>query len=385
MFEFSVPTKVIYGDGFINKVGDITKDYGERIFLVTDAKTMQETGYITKVKKLLEDQSYGVLLFNKIYSSSKNDSNSNIVNRGADQARHAKCDVIVGFGGKTTLNIAKAISFLVSNGGNLEDYFLGRKGNEKKVTYIEIPTAYGFMPGLSNSFYILDKFDSVKKGIETSNNYADVVLVDPKLTTTIPGKLSAYIGIENLSLAIESFISKKNNPFAEALSIKAIELVYNNLAKSLQDPENISFKGLLCTSGILTSLAVANSSPGLCYAISLAMNSVFGVYQGLVSSILLPQVMEFNITSSANKYVYVAKALGKNVLDITVVEAAIKAIEEVRKIISDLRIPTKLSELNIDKEELMQVAKLVRQYEFIQYLPRPVTKDDIYSILVAAY
>ena len=385
MFEFSVPTKVIFGDGIVNKLGEIVKDYGERIFLVTDARTMQDTGYITKVKKLLEDNSYGVLLYNKIYSSSKNDSNSSIANRGADQARHAKCDVIVGFGGKTTLNIAKAINFLVSNGGNLEDYFLGRKGNEKKTTYIEIPTGYGIMPGLTNSFYVLDKFDSVKKCIDTKNNYADIVLMDPRLTTTITGKSSAYIGIDTLAIAIETFVSRNINPFAESMAIKAIELIHSNLAKSLQDPENVSFRSLLSTSGILTSLAIENSSPGLCYAISLAMNSVYGVYQGLITSMLLPPIMEFNLTTCANKYIHVARAFGKNVSDITVVEAAIKAIEEVRKITTDMRIPTKLSELNIDKNELMQVAKLAKQYEFMQYLPRPVTKDDIYTILTAAY
>ncbi len=385
MFEFSVPTKVHFGEGMLNQIGELAREYGERIFLVTDARAMQETGYLSKVKKMLEDESYGVLLYNRIYSSSQADSNSEIVNRGADQARHAKCDIVIGLGGKTTLHIAKAIAFLASNGGNLEDYFLGRKGNKKTITYIEIPTTFGFMPGLTNFFYVLDKYDSIKKNVDTPLNYADLILVDPKLTTTIPGKSSAHVGIELLSMAMESYISKKNNPIAEALSIKAIDLIASNLSKSLQDPENITFKSQLCTSSILTSLAIANSNPGICYGLSLAINSLFGIYQGVVSSILLPHVMEYNLTSCANRYVQIARAFGEDVNDITVVEAAIKAIEGVRKVLTDLRIPTRLSELNIEKSELLKAAKLARNYDFMNYVPRPVSKDDLLNLLSSAY
>ena len=385
MFDFSVPTKIVFGENILGQLGQLARQYGERVFLVSDAKAMQDTGYLTKVKKHLEEESYGVLLYNRVYSQSQADSNSEIVNRGADQARHAKCNVIVGIGGKTTLQIAKAIAFLVSNGGNLEDYFLGRKGDNKKVSYIEIPTGYGFIPGLTNFFYVTDKFDSVKKSVETPKNHADLVLVDPKLTITIPGKSSAFIGVELLSLAIETFISKRMTPIAEAMAIKAIDTIAINLAKSIQDPENILFKGHLCTSSILTSIALANSTPGICFALSMSLNSVFGIYQGLAASILLPHVMEFNLTSCANRYVHVAKAFGENVNDITVVEAAIKAIEGIRKILTDLRVPIALGELNIDKGELMRAAKLARNFEFMNALPRPVSKDDLFNILNSAY
>ncbi len=385
MFEFTVPTKVVFGEGVSERVGELTKQYGARVFLVADAQVMQDTGHLAKIKKILDDETYGVLLYGNIYSHSQADSNSDIVNRGADQARHAKCDVVLGFGGQTTLNIAKAIAFLVSNDGNLEDYFLGRKGLEKKVAYVEVPSGYGFIPGLTNTFYILDRFDKIKKSIETPFNYADLVICDPKLTTSIPGKISAYMGIDLLTMALETFISKAITPIADALSVKAIELIATNLAKSIQDPENIVFKGQLCTAGILTSIALANSTPGTSYSLSLALNSVFGLYRGIVNSIILPHVMEFNLTTCATKYVYIAKAFGEDVTTVTVVEAAIKAIEAIRKILSDLRTPTKLSELNIEKEELMQVAKIARSYDFMQYSPRPVSKDDLFNILNSSY
>jgi len=385
MIEFTVPSRVIFGEGTINRVGELVKGFGERVFLVSDAQAMHEAGYLAKVKKLLEDECYGVILYNRIYSHSRQDSNSDIVNRGANQAKQAQCNVVVGLGGKTTLNIAKAIAFLISNGGKLEDYFLGRSGGKKKVKYIEIPAGYGFMPGLTNSFYVLDRIEPFKKGVEASNNYADLLLMDPKLTTTIPGKSSAHMGIELLALAIESLVYKKATAISESFAVRAIELLATNLTKSIQDPENIIFKTHVCMAGVLTSLAIGNSSPGVGYALSMGLKSAYGLYQGVSSSILLPHIMEFNLTSCANKYVQIAKAFGENVFDITIVEAAIKAIEEVRKIIVDLRVPTKLSEMNIEKDNLMQVAKSARNYEFMHYIPRPVSKEDLHNILNAAF
>ena len=385
MFEFSVPSKIVFGEGLINSIGETVSEYGDKVFLVTDAVAMQETNYLTKIKKQLEEHCYGVLLFNRIYSHSQTDSNSDIVNKGADQAAHARCNVIVGFGGKTTLHVAKAIAFLVSNGGNLEDYFLGRKGDQKKVVYIEIPTGFSYMPGITNSFYILDRFDQTKKIIETEKNYCDLLLMDPKLTTTIPAKSSAPMGVELLSFAIDALISKKSNAIAESFAIKSIELLANNLIKSIQDPENVNFRGHIATAGILATLAAENSSAGLGFALSMALNSVYGVYQGVAASILLPHIMEFNLTSCANKYVHIAKAFGENIFDLTVVEAAIKAIEGVRKILTDLRIPVRLSEMNIDKDDFMHVAKMARSYDFMNYLPRPVSKEDLFNILNTAY
>ncbi len=385
MFEFSVSTKVVFGEGVIERIGEITKKYGSRVFLVSDAQVGQETGYLGRIKKLIEEETYGVLLYNQVYSTSQTSSNSDIVNRGADQARHAKCDVIVGFGGTTTLEIAKAISFIVSNGGKLEEYFLGRKATKKNIAYIEVPTSYGFVPGLTNSFYVLDKFDLIKKSVETPYNYADLVLFDPRLTIFVSGKVSAYMGIKLLSLAVEALISKSVTVIAEALALKAVELLNANLIKSIQDPENVSFKSPICTSSIITSIAVNNSGFGATYSLTSALNSVYGLYQGLSSSILLPHVLEFNLTSCATKYVNIAKSFGEEVTSITVVEAAIKAIEIIRKLLSELRTPNRLSELNIEKDNFMQVAKIAKGYGFMQNLPRPVSKDDLYNILNTAF
>ncbi len=381
MFDYCLPTRIVFGAGVINKIGEIVRNYGERVLLVTDSGTMYETGYLTRVKKILEDETHGVLLYDKVAKG----SNSDLVNAGADQAKHARCDVVIGFGRKNTLNISKAITYILEYGGKMEDYFLGRKSDKKQdITYIEVPSGHGILPGLTNNFYVIDKFDNTKKTIENIDFFADVTVIDPKLATTVPSAFSHSMALEVLAYAIESFISKATTPIADAYAIKAIEMIGANLVKSMNDPENVTYRSNLATAGVLTSMALASSTPGTTFALALALNSILGSYQSASATILIPHVMEFNLTSAPNRYVQIAKAFGENVEDITVVEAAIKAIESVRKLLFDVKAPQRLSELDVDKEKLWDIAKVARSYDFLHYLPRPLSKDDIYNLLNAA-
>ncbi|PKL11741.1 MAG: iron-containing alcohol dehydrogenase, partial [Spirochaetae bacterium HGW-Spirochaetae-6] len=148
---------------------------------------------------------------------------------------------------------------------------------------------------------------------------------------------------------------------------------------------NINVRKTICEAGILASLALKFGSQGLAYAIAMVIKSVYGINQALAMSVILPYVMEFNLTTSANKLVFISKAFGDNISDISVVEAAIKAIENVRKISIENNIPQRLNELNIAEEDLLKIAKIARNYEFLHNLPRPVSREDILTILSSAY
>lgn len=382
MFEYQVPTKVVFGQGYINQIGEIIKQYGDKVLLVIDPGTMQECNMLGKIKPLIQDEVHGVLVFDKIDA----DSNSLAVDKGAEQARYSRSNVIVGFGRKTTLNIAKAIAFTVSYGGSLEDHFFSPKTAKyaKKVSYIEIPTSPGFIPGLTDTFWIVDNFDKTKKSISGPNNFADLVLVDPKISTTLPENILATIVIEILSMSIEAYISKAATPISDALVIKAIESIAVNLTKSIHDMENMNFRNNLCSAAVLGSMGVANSSVGTSYALSLAMNSFYQITQGFINTILLPHVMEFNLTAAPNRYVAIARAFGEDTADITVIEAAIKAVENVREIILKTGVDFQLNKLNVSDDHYYDVAQLARQYDFMHHLPRPVSKNDLYHLLMNA-
>lgn len=380
MGNFEFPTRIIEGVNSINKIGEIIKSYGSRVLLVGDKIASQEGGWLQKIKTIIEDNSHGVILYDKVSST----SNSDAANQAAEQGRYARCDLVIGFGGRTALHIAKSAAFLISHGGILEDYFLGKKGKGKTVSYIEIPTTPGYIPGMCGDIQVVDRYEGLKKFMD-AEVFADAIVLDPKVTVSLPEDFVRSIGMETIALAIESFFSKFNNFMVETHALRSIELIHANLTKSVKDPENSKIRSILCQGGILASMAMKFSSQGLSYAMSMAINSIYGINQALVMSVMLPYVMEFNLTTSANKLVFIAKAFGEGTGDISVVEAAIKAIENVRKLSIESKIPQRLSELNIPEGDLVKIAKISRNYEILHNLPRPVSREDILTILSSAY
>ena len=380
MGDYSFPTRIVEGNNSVNQIGELIKEYGSRVLLIGDGIAAQEGGWLKKIQTIIEDNTHGVILYDKVDSK----SNSDVANKAAEQGRYAQCDVVLGFGGRTALHIAKATTFLISHGGILEDYFLGKKGKGKKISYIEIPTTPGYIPGMIGDFEVVDKYDGLKK-IMNAELYADMVLMDPKLTFSLSEDFTKTIGLETIAIAIEAFLSKGSNFMVDTYFYKVLEYINSNLKKTVKDPENINVRKTICEAGILASLALKFGSQGLAYAIAMVIKSVYGINQALAMSVILPYVMEFNLTTSANKLVFISKAFGDNISDISVVEAAIKAIENVRKISIENNIPQRLNELNIAEEDLLKIAKIARNYEFLHNLPRPVSREDILTILSSAY
>ncbi len=380
VFEFNIPARVIVGLNVVNRLPEIIQDYGERVMIVT-SETMVQQGILRRVQSLAESKSYGVIIFDKCSS----DSGSDVVDEGVLLARESRTNVIIGLGGANTLNTAKAIACIAGNDGYIADYFAGKTSRRKKVAYIEIPSTHGICHGLLDSFFIRDVDDNIRKEYRSRFNYADVVLVDPKLTATLAPKFVVAIGIEVMAHACEAYISKAASIMTESYIGNAIELVYANLKQAVIEPENMVARQALSTAGVFSSIALNSSRPGTTYALALAMATRLGLYRGIGVSIILPHVMEFNLTASPNKYVRIARSFGEDVNDISVVEAAIKAIEAVRKLLFDLNVPQRLKNFEIEPEGFDEVVRDARTYDFLSVLPRSVTYDDLLNILNAAY
>ncbi len=167
--------------------------------------------------------------------------------------------------------------------------------------------------------------------------------------------------------------------------MRGIEFIGKNLKKVFTSHEDIDARSNIIMGYVLTALSLLTSQLGTAQAMALALSSRDNIYQNIAHAVFLPHVMEFNLTAVPNKYLQIAKALGENIANITVVEAAIKAIEGVRKLLFDLKVPQKLSEFNVKKEIFSVVSNIAYQYEFVNYVPSTLSKEDIYNILVTAY
>lgn len=379
--EFALPTKIIFGTDVINRIGEIAVEYTNKIFLVTSGDTMRKIGLLPKVESLLEKSGVDYILYDNI----TRDPSIEVIDEIGTLLAQSRVKLVIALGGRSVINSAKAAAYLAKNEGSIVEYLNGKIGKDEAVSVITVPTIPAISQTFSDSFILKDTNDNIKKEFKNKSLFPLISLLDPKLTTSLPVNYTVGSGFAILSNAIESYISAASNSISDALALRSIELIGKNLRTVFMNKEDLTARTNLMMASLLVGLSLLTSKPGTCEAMALALSSKSTIYQNIAHAIMLPHVMEFNLTVAPNKYVQIARALGEDISNITVVEAAIKAIEGVRKLLFDLKVPQKLSDYKVNKEDLPLISSVARRYSFLNYLPTPISKEDILNIMLTAY
>lgn len=379
--EFTLPTKIIFGSDVVDRLGEITKEYSEKIFLITNGRVMRKTGILDKIENLLKKSDVEFIIYDEV----ERDPSNETIDEIGTLVRQSRVKLIVAVGGTSVINTAKAVSYLGLNDGKVVEYLNGGIGSNESIPVIVVPTIPGILQQLNNEFILNDDNDNIKKIYKNSCLYPLIALIDPKLTTTLPMSYTVSSGFAILSNAIEAFISTASNSISDSMALKAIEIIGSNLKRIFLHQDDVSARVNIMMAGIISGIALLTAKAGTCEAMALSLSSKEKIYKNIAHAIMLPHVMEFNLTSMPNKYVQIAKSLGEDISNITVVEAAIKAIEGVRKLLFDLKVPQKLSDYKVSKENLPIISSVARRYQFMNFTPLPISKEDILNILLTAF
>ena len=379
--EFLLPTKIIFGTEVVDRVGEVAKEYTDKVFLATDGKVMRKNGLLEKVEGILEKSDVEYILFEEIDRDPKNE----VIDEMAALIHQSRVKVVIALGGTSVINAAKAASYMAKNDGKIVEYINGEVGKDDAVSIITIPTIPAVLQQTNAEFVLKDNNDNIKKTFRNPSLFPIAALLDPKLTTSVPIQYTIGSGFAILSNAIETYISTVSNPISDALAISTIEIIGSNLKQIFHHKDDMTARSNIMMASLLLGLSNLTSRLGACEAMALALSSKDKIYKNIAHAIMLPHVMEFNLTAVPNKYVQIARALGEDVTKVTVVEAAIKAIEGVRKLLFDLKVPQKLSDYKVDKENLPVISSVARRYQFMNYTPLAISKEDILNILLTAY
>lgn len=381
LLEYQMRTRVVFGTDCVNQVADYAREVGTRAVLVTDGMSYNKFGYVSKVKTLLEKGDINVIVCEDVNPGIKSDG----VDELGELVRKSKANLVVGLGGTTVINTAKALAVLATNPGSVLDYVSGQRMTKPSLPTILVPTVPGTYFDLSPNLLVTDYTDNYKKLFQDELIEVTTLMVDPRLMTTLPAHMTAASALFILTVAIEAYISMLSNPISDSLAPRAIEYVQKNAKMLVNDLDNIELRWNMAMAGILASMAARIAGLGTASAVAFVLSSRFNIYQSVAAALILPHVMEFNLTAVPGKYVQIARNMGEEVSDLTVVEAAIKAVESVRKLLFDLRLPQRLNEFNIPNEDLPLVAGHAREFPFLNDVPRPIAREDIINILTSAY
>jgi len=373
-YAIFLPSNLIFGVGTVEKVGEKTKELGKSRALIITDKGIVGAGLLERVLTPLEQAGVQAHIFDQIEPNPRDHT----VVKAFEFGKKKKCELIIGLGGGSPIDAAKAVGVLMSNPGPLQDYLRGTAVKNPLPPLIAIPTTAGTGSEVTQFSVVTDTERSFKTGIGSPLLMPKVAIVDPSLMESMPPSLAAATGMDALTHAIEAFVSVNSQPFSDAMALHAIRLIGAYLRPSVANGSDQEARSQMAIASTLAGVAFSNAGVGLVHAMSHPLGGRFDVPHGVANAILLPFVMQFNLIARLERFGQVAQTLGEKVEELSAVGAGKKAVEAVRQLSADIGIPGHLSGVGVKAEGLPLVAAdALNMKRAISCNPRVVKQEEI--------
>ena len=380
MWEITFPRTIAAGEGALEYLKQVE---GNRALIVT-GKTVKKTGFADKVTNYLKEAGIG----SEVVEVEPEPSVETVI-KGAEVARNYGPDLIVGLGGGSNIDAAKAI-WLLYERPDLEAQSINpfiKLGLRKKARLIGIPTTSGSGSEATWATVITNPAEERKMELANKELVPDIAIIDPELPRTMPRKLVAETGFDVLTHAIEAYVAPVGNDFSDALAIKTIQLVFKYLRRSYGNLEDNEAKMKMHIAATMGGLAFTNSDVGIVHALGHVIGGVLHVPHGRAMAIILPYSVEYNVKVAMQKYAEIAKAVGIEAE--TDSKALEKFVEVLRKLQRELEEPASLREAGISLEEfekkLDDLASKAIKSVVLRGNPRPLNLEEARKLFTYIY
>ncbi|NLG85393.1 MAG: iron-containing alcohol dehydrogenase [Firmicutes bacterium] len=379
-FQFFLPTQIIFGVGTLSKIGEETTRLGKKALLVTAAGTMRTLGYTAQVEKILEEHGIPYKVFEEVESN----PSTATVELGVKLAREQGCDLIIGLGGGSAIDAAKAIASSAGLGIPILD--LMREGMSKKgLPCIAVPTTAGTGAEVTHISVLTIKESKRKDGLRSPYNFPSVAIVDPSLTLGLPSYITAYTGIDALTHAVEAYTARAANPVSDLYARKAIILIKQYLRRAVFYGNDLEARKGMALASNLAGIAIAHAGTGAAHGIGMTVGGICNAEHGVVVGLALPTVIRFNLGTNLEKYKDVAELLGEETHGLSLRRAAMLAAEAVEALLADLNLPRRLGDIGVTEDlipELMADTKTQRVWLNNSRLATDEEKEKLFRALL---
>lgn len=383
-FRFVHRADVVFGKNRTVEIADEVRDLGvERPMIVTDP-TVAEVGVIDPIVHALEEGGIEFYLYDEVEPNPRVAT----VETGADILTDEGYDGVIGVGGGSSMDAAKAISGLATNGGNIEDYEGLQNFHTDPHPIITVPTTIGTGSEVTSAAVITHPNRDEKLGILDNKLIADVALLDPTLLLSLPSEVAASTGMDCLTQSVMAYVSTNSNPITDALTIAAVEMISENLPAAVAKKDVDALMNMQIATTI-EGTGFMNAGLGLVHSMSHPVSAHYDSPHGVTNGIILPSVLRYNRIAREEKYADLAEAMGLDVRSMSTREASKRFIEEIESLSSAVGIPDGLSDLGVEEDFLSELAEAAATRADTSRNkstnPRTSTEEDILEIYRDAY
>lgn len=391
-YEFFNSVKIISGYKALEAIPfELSRIGAKRPIIITD-KGVSQAGLI----KYVVDSFGGTdTVIGAIFDETPQDSSNVVVNQIAAIYRANNCDSIIAVGGGSAIDTAKGVNIVITeNSDDLLKFMGNYRLNKPMKPFVVIPTTAGTGSEVTMVAVIANPEKNVKMSFTSELLLPKFAVLDPRMTASMPPKITAATGMDALTHAVEAFIGTQKNPVSDAFAAAAMELIRNNIVTAVKDGGNKDVRLAMANASMLAGLAFSNSMVGIVHATAHATGGICHVPHGVANSILLPYGLEFYIGKAPKTKEYIETLLlhvaGPEVYVQTLPEErAAKAVAFIRSMTGELNkicgLPVRLSEAGVTEDKLETIAKTTLNDGALSFSPVEVSYEEALSVIKAAY
>jgi len=370
--KFQLPTKIFFGSGFISRLKEIVDENfkGSRPFLLTDRGVI-EAGIAQKVLSQFPE----VEVFDEVEQNPKHGT----VNKAGEIVRRLKPELVIGLGGGSSLDAAKAIGLLATNPGAIEDYEGRGKYKAAPLPVLAIPTTCGTGSEVTWVSIVTHTGRMFKMSIKGPHLFPAVALVDPDLLVSLPAQLVASTGMDALTHAIEAYTVKAATLITDIFAREALKLIFQSLERAYKNIKgDKEAREKLMLGSMLAGIAFCNSDVGAVHCLAEALGSLYDTPHGIANSVFLPYVMEFNLPAAKKRYAEIARLA--EIEEDDEEEAASELIQMIKFLSASLNVPH-FKELGVEESKFNEIARKSFENNSNPSNPREASAEDYLAIL----
>ncbi|TDF91055.1 iron-containing alcohol dehydrogenase [Paenibacillus piri] len=378
MRTFITPVKIVTGPGSLKCLTNEIVNFNiSKVMIFADPGVIK-AGMLDSLAAILKDLHVDYM----VYSDIQPEPPLSVGDRAVQAIRESQAELIIGIGGGSCLDIAKAAAVLCMNEGSVADY-LNLTGTKKLIhkgiPKILIPTTSG--TGAEVTDIAVFSLDKTKDVLTHPYLLADIALVDPELTFSLPPKISAATGIDALTHAVEAVISVNASPLTDTLALEAIRRISSSLRTAVWHGTNRTARAEMSYGSLLAGMSFYNAGVSGVHALAYPLGGLFKISHGESNAVLLPYVFDYIWPACLDKMQLLAKSFGIPTSGLSKREMAILTVTAFKEMVLDVGLPTSLQDYGIQRDDLQRLAdEAIKQTRLLARSPMPFTVQDIVRV-----
>jgi alcohol dehydrogenase len=365
-FDWQPRTRLIFGPDSLEKVGAIARDLGgRRALLVTDAGIVA-AGHAGRAVGFISAAGLQVEVYDRVHEN----PTTRDVAECLEVARRAEIDIIIGLGGGSSMDTAKGCNFLLTNGGEMKDYWGVGKATKPMLPLIAIPTTSGTGSECQCAALIADEVTHQKMACLDPKVAARVAILDPLLTVSQPPGVTACTGVDALAHALETAVTRKRNEISAVFSREAFKLCFTSLPKVLADPNDLDARAKMQLGAAFAGTAIENSMLGAAHSAANPLTAHHGIVHGQAVGLMLPGVIRFNsvLPEAAAIYSEFAASVGLHMVG--------ELVAGFGEVLAEAGLRARLADFGVTREAIPALAEEAAKQWTAQFNPRPIAAAD---------